>query len=111
MSVLVFTQNLGGAIFVAFAQAIFTNSLRQTIPKAVPSVSPDAIIAAGPNNMRKLVPADRLENLLGAYSTSIDHVLFLGLGIAVAALLISSMMGWKDIRKKDGMNESTDRQS
>lgn len=105
MSILVFCQNFGGAIFVAFAQTTFTNSLRQTIPAYAPAVNVDTVIAAGPTTMRQIVSSSELEGLLIAYSKSIDRIFYLGAAIAVVAFFLSCFMGWKDIRKKE---EQTD---
>lgn len=105
MSIFVFCQMFGGAIMVVFSQAIFTNSLRQTIPTYAPPVDAETIIAAGATQLRRNVPSNELGGVLLAYSKSLDRIYYLTASIAVISLFLSYFMGWKDLRKKE---EATD---
>ncbi|KAI9879279.1 MAG: hypothetical protein M1830_009009 [Pleopsidium flavum] len=107
MSSFVFCQYFGGAIMVVLAQTIFTNSLRETVPKYAPSVNAETVIAAGSTRMRQIVPSSEITGVLLAYSTSIDRIFYLCASIAVVSFFFSCFMGWQDIRKKGA---KTDRQ-
>lgn len=101
MSLLTFTQTLGGAVMLSCGQTIFGNSLKDTIPQYAKRVSPDAIIAAGATGIRKVVTNPKqLAGVLVAYSKSIDRVFYLALGCSCVCCICVWGMGWKDIRKK-----------
>ena len=100
MGILIFSQNMGGAVFLVVAETIFSSSLRQQILKDAPGVNADLIIAAGARSIRKVVTGQQLKGVLQAYSTAIDKVMYLGAGIAAAAFIFAWGLEWKDIRKQ-----------
>jgi hypothetical protein len=106
MAILIFCQNMGGAVFLLAANAIFSNGLRQQLRQreGAIGVSPDVIVDAGVRSIRKLVSGDRLAAVLQAYSNSVDHVMYLGIGVSVAALGFAWGLGWKDIRVERKLN-------
>lgn len=106
MAIVIFCQNMGGAVFLVAANAIFSNSLRQQLQQRVAAIgiAPDVIIDAGVRSIRKLVSGDQLAAVLQAYSNSVDHVMYLGIGVSVAAFAFAWGLGWKDIRVERKLN-------
>jgi hypothetical protein len=101
MSLLTFTQTLGGAVMLTCGETIFTNSLRDTIPIYAKGVNPEAIVVAGATGVRAIITdPTQLAGVLIAYSKSIDRVFYLAIGCSCACFLCALGMGWKDIRKK-----------
>ena len=98
MAILIFCQNIGAAVFLVAAQAIFINTLRQQIEHHVAGVNTEAIIVAGARSIRKLVSGVQLAGVLEAYSTSVDRIMYLGIGIGVVSFAFAWGLGWKDIR-------------
>ena len=106
MVIMIFCQNLGGAVFLTAAQTIFHNYLRQQIQVLVTGIDPEVTIAAGARSTRHLVSGERLAGVLQAYSTSVDRVMYLGVGIGVASFAFAWGRGWKDIRvEKKNVNK------
>ncbi|KAF2194356.1 MFS general substrate transporter [Zopfia rhizophila CBS 207.26] len=101
MAILILCQNLGSAVFLTVAQAIFSNSLHSHIAKDAPGVNADAILAGGARMVRILVSAQQLPAVLRAYSKAIDAVMYLGVGLGVSAFTCAWGLGFKDIRKKE----------
>jgi len=109
MSLLTFTQTLGGAIMLTFGETILTNSLRNLIPTYAPGVNPETVIAAGATGVRGVITdATQLAGVLVAYSKSIDRVFYLAIGCSAACFLFAWAMGWKDIRKKPKAKKATE---
>ncbi|KAL2866060.1 MDR family MFS transporter [Aspergillus lucknowensis] len=106
MAIMIFCQNLGGAVFLIAAQTIFSNILRDEITKHAPGVDANLIIAAGARSIRNFVSSEQLARVLEAYSTAIDGVMYLGVGISVAAFVFAGGLGWKDIRVNKKDNQS-----
>jgi hypothetical protein len=103
MSLLMFTQMLGGSVFLTLSDTVFTNSLHTYLETYAKGVSPQAIIQAGATRFRSLPiassPAD-LAGILMAYSKSVDDVFYMTAGCSCACFLFAWGMGWTDIRKK-----------
>jgi hypothetical protein len=100
MAILILCQNLGSAVFLTVAQAVFSNSLHSHIAKDAPGVNADAILAGGARMVRILVFAQQLPAVLEAYSKAIDAVMYLGVGLGLSAFTCAWGLGFKDIRTK-----------
>lgn len=72
-ALVVFTQFFGGAIFIAFAQTTFTNSLGPALREFAPNVSAKFVIDTGATNLRDVVPEGELDDVLMAYNKALTH--------------------------------------
>lgn len=104
MSILVFSQTFGGAIFLAIAQLIFSHGLISGLQEYAPTVNPEIVINAGATAVRGVVGAANLPAVLRAYMVGIDRVFYLSTGAAGAIFLFSWGMGWKSISKDKKIN-------
>jgi hypothetical protein len=107
MSILVFSQTFGGAVFLAIAQLIFSHGLISGLHEYAPTVNPDIVINAGATAVRSAVSAENLPAVLEAYMVGIDRVFYLSTGAAGAVFLFSLGMGWKSIKKDKKINSLT----
>lgn len=98
-ALVVFSQNLGGALFLSLAEVIFSSSLRNGLATYAPEVNPDVVIVAGATAVRTVMPAASLPGVLLAYSKAFDHVMFLATGAAGGAFLFAFGMRWMSIKK------------
>jgi hypothetical protein len=99
-ALVVFAQNLGGAVFLSLDQIIFGSGLRHYLEIYAPEVNPRVVIAAGAIGIRGVVPAASLPGVLLAYSKSFDRVMYLATGAAGGAILAAFGMRWMNIKKK-----------
>jgi hypothetical protein len=99
MSTLIFTQTFSGALFLTFADLIFSNGLETAMPHFAPEVDVQAVIQAGATGFRTIVPAASLHAVLVAYNQAVNHVFYLLTGAGVALLIFSWGMGWKSVKK------------
>jgi hypothetical protein len=104
MSILVFSQTFGGAIFLAIAQLIFGHGLISGLQEYIPSLDPEIVINAGATAVRGVISAADLHPVLEAYMVGIDRVFYLGTGAAGGVFLFSWGMGWKSIKKDKNIN-------
>jgi hypothetical protein len=98
-ALVVFSQNLGGVVWLTLAQVVFSNHLRYGLETYAPDVNPELVIVAGARGVREAVPAALLPGVLLAYSKAFDHVMYLTTGAAGATFLSAFGMGWKSIKK------------
>ncbi|KAL4905453.1 hypothetical protein BDW74DRAFT_152651 [Aspergillus multicolor] len=105
MAIIIFTQNMGGAVFLVAANTIFSNGLAAQLRKhqAEIGVDPDFILNAGATSIRRVLAGEensgRLAAALRCYTTAIGHVMYLGVGVSVATFAFGWGLGWVDIRK------------
>jgi hypothetical protein len=71
----IFSQFFGGAIFVAFAQTTFTNSLGPALKIFALGVDAEFIINVGATSLRDSVPESELHGVLVAYNQALMHTL------------------------------------
>ncbi|KAL5379303.1 hypothetical protein DPSP01_008575 [Paraphaeosphaeria sporulosa] len=110
LALIIFVQNLAGAIFLVVANTIFTQSLIKKLGQYAPSVSPQAALEAGSSAdaVRKLVDPSKpweLDGVLNAYSESLKTIWLMLVAFAGLAFICAFGMGWVDVRKKKSGNE------
>lgn len=111
MAIVIFTQNLGGGAFLVAANAIFNNGLRKQLEQraSIIKLDPNVIIERGALSVRKLgLSTSQLAAVLESYATSVDHVMYLGVGVAASTLAFSWGLGMKNILEVKKLKELTD---
>lgn len=93
-----FTQNLGGALFLAVAQNVFTNRLTEGLA-ALPGVDPRVVLQAGATNLLGLFPGKEISEVQLIYNKALTQTWYVA--VALAALSIVGAVGveWRDVRK------------
>ncbi|KAJ6438908.1 MFS transporter [Purpureocillium lavendulum] len=106
MSMSIFCQYLGGAVFLSVANVIFSTSLRAELPLEAPGVDPRLIIEAGAYAVRDVgIPEALLPGVLRAYCTSVNRVFYLASAVSVLLFATACCSGWVDTRKKKETDE------
>jgi len=98
VAAVVLSQAFGPAMFLAFAQTVFSTSLTKNLHTYAPLVNPELIFQAGASGYRDVVPAKDLAGVVLSYSKAINDVFFLALGAAVASFVVCWGMGWKSVK-------------
>lgn len=99
MAVLVFSQTLGGSLFLAFSQTAFTNGLGQALQTFAPDVDVHTLLVAGASAFREVVPEGSLAGVLLAYNQALNHVFYVSAGAASVSFAFCWGMGFKNVRK------------
>lgn len=99
VAAVVFSQAFGPAMFLSFAQTVFSNSLTKNLHTFAPEVNPEIVFVAGASGFRNLVQAGELQGVILSYSKAVDDVFYLTAGAAVAAFVSCWGMGWKSVKK------------
>jgi hypothetical protein len=100
MAIIIFCQNMGGAIFLVAANSIFSNALRQQLEQRIGDIGidPNVILHAGVHTIRNIVSGNQLGSALEAYTESISQVMYLGIGVSAATWAFAWGLGWTDVR-------------
>jgi hypothetical protein len=99
MSLAIFAQTFGGALFLTFAETIFTIDLIRGLSVFAPEVSAQEVINAGGTALRDVLPQGSLLGVLLAYDQTISHTFYLAAGAAVATFVCCWGMEWKGVTK------------
>ncbi|RDA95262.1 hypothetical protein CP533_1848 [Ophiocordyceps camponoti-saundersi (nom. inval.)] len=89
IAIVLFAQQLGGAIFVSVGQTILSGALVQKLSH-VPGLDPQAIVRAGATELRRMLPARYLPTVLDAYNFACTRIFYAALALAFAQLLTAA---------------------
>ncbi|KAM4055195.1 major facilitator superfamily protein [Hirsutella rhossiliensis] len=73
---LVFCQTFGGAIFIAVANSIFNNTLKNELTDRVPAMDAQVIVDAGATGLRAVAEGGDVTGVLMSYSKGVDAVFY-----------------------------------
>ena len=111
LALMFFMQQLGGSVFLAVSQNIFSSRLVDSL-SGIAGLDIGAIVNnTGATALRTIVPSDRLQTLIHAYSHALTRVFILTADLSACMILGALAMGWKKIKGKNetkGRSKSPD---
>lgn len=109
-----FFQSMGGAIFIAVAQALFQNGLTDAINRDAPGVPAEIFINSGASQVRQILAQLHLEKdtdaVLGAYLEGLRNTYYMSLALAGAGFLVACGLSWKKIKKFGAVTGESDKE-
>ena len=99
MSLINFSQSLGGSLGLSIGQNIFSNSLTDRLLR-IPGLNVAAVGRQGATKIQDVVPAALLGGVLEAYNFALTRVFILAAVSAGMATLCSLGIEWRKIDKK-----------
>ncbi|KAG9519430.1 MFS transporter, partial [Aureobasidium melanogenum] len=100
LSIILFAEQFGAALFVSAAQNVFQNRLVDNLHTSVPSLNATSIGTAGLSDLRDLVaPADMM-NVLVAVDRSVAQTWYMAVALAGMTILGSATMDWRSVKEK-----------
>lgn len=94
-----FMQQLGGSVFLAVSQNVFSTSLVDRL-SGTAGLDANTIVNTGATDLRKVVPPEQLSTVIDAYSHALTRV-FLLTAILSACMIIGVLpVEWKKIPSK-----------
>jgi hypothetical protein len=100
MSLVAFSQNFGGTLFLTFAQTIFSRSLIDGLKEFAPTVDAQAVIIAGASAIKRVVKPDQVKGVLEAYNLGVNRNFYLAAGAAAGTFVFCWGMGWQSVKQK-----------
>lgn len=98
IALMLFGQSLGGSVFVAVSQALYTNYITTTLP-SVPGIDVPLLLSAGAEGLQSVVPADKLTQVVIIYNEGLRHAFTVAVAVSCLLVLPAVGMEWIDIRK------------
>ncbi|KAH6715640.1 major facilitator superfamily domain-containing protein [Leptodontidium sp. MPI-SDFR-AT-0119] len=99
-ALVVFSQYLGGALFLSLDKTVFTSALKHFLHIHAPDVDPQLIVDLGALGVQQVEPATARTAVILAYSKAIEWVMYLGTASAAFGLIFAFGMGWTNVIKK-----------
>ncbi|KAL8711729.1 MAG: hypothetical protein Q9220_003900 [cf. Caloplaca sp. 1 TL-2023] len=100
IAIIQFGQNVGPAVFVTYAQTIFTRRLTADLGKYAPSLDAKALSTMGLKDLKSHVGEENLEGALLGYDKAVTQTFYLPLALSCATMLGSLGMEWRSVKKK-----------
>ena len=97
VSLMFFFQGIGGSIFISAAQTVFTHSLITKLGSFA-NITPDMIVKIGATELKNLIPAQFLPQVLIAYNSALSDVFKVGVACASATILCGLTMEWRSVK-------------
>ena len=100
LSVILFAQHFGPALFVSIGQTIFTNRLALNLHSVAPQLDAKAIEQMGLGQLKSSIGPQKLQDVLLGIDRSLVQTWYLPLGLACASAIGSIMMEWRSVKEK-----------
>ncbi|KAH8426649.1 MDR family MFS transporter [Aspergillus melleus] len=92
-----FSQTLGGAVFISVAQNVFTNALLQNLA-GIPEIVPQEVVNIGATDLTNSIPADVLPRVVSAYNNGLVDAFYVSTAVGALSLLGALFVQWKSVK-------------
>ncbi|KAF2645802.1 MFS general substrate transporter [Massarina eburnea CBS 473.64] len=100
-AIMMFSQTLGGALFISVGQNVFTNQLIKNLASVVPDLNPQLVLSVGATGIKSAVPQQFLSGVLSAYNTTLTQTFYVSVATAAMSILGASVVQWKNMKGMD----------
>ena len=97
ISLVMFCQQLGGAVFVSVGESVFTNQLVKGL-RNVSGVSPAVVVKTGATDIRHVVDPFNLHGVLVAYNGALTKTFTVATAMACLSIIGGLCIEWKNIK-------------
>ncbi|KAL1302086.1 hypothetical protein AAFC00_002524 [Neodothiora populina] len=99
-AIVMFSQTLGGALFISVAQNIFTNRLLTNLKAVVPGLDSSIVLATGATNLKTVIAQEYLPGVQTAYNEAITQCFYVAVALACLSSIGAGFMEWKSVKGK-----------
>lgn len=99
VAIMFFMQSLGGSVFICIGQALFTNYITENL-STIPGIDMKKILATGSADLAKVVPADKLTEVLTYYNEGLRRAFIVVVAVSCLMILPTLGMEWKSVKAK-----------
>lgn len=99
VSLMMFAQNFGGAVFLSVGQNVFTDELARGLGGVEGlRVGREEVVRMGAISIRKLVPEEAMGVFLECYSGAVRGAMYVALGLACCSAVGALLVEWKSVK-------------
>ncbi|KAF2876553.1 major facilitator superfamily domain-containing protein [Massariosphaeria phaeospora] len=100
-AVMMFTQTLGGALFISVGQNVFTNQLIKNLAIAVPELPAGLVLTVGATELKTRIPIESLTGVLSAYNLALRQTFYVSTAAAALSIVGAAFVEWKSMKGKN----------
>ncbi|MCJ1385489.1 hypothetical protein MMC17_008612 [Xylographa soralifera] len=105
-ALMMFSQLLGGTVFVSVSNNIFDTRLAQNLAK-IPGIDVGSVVATGATDLKNMVPASLLPQVLVAYNDALRATFYVATALTCCTIFGSLAMEWKSVKKGQQKQDSS----
>jgi hypothetical protein len=100
-AIMMFSQTLGGALFIAVAQNVFENQLISNIAASqIPGLDPQEVVNTGATEIQSVIAPNLLPAVLKAYNASVTHTYYVSVALASLSIIGALFVPWNSVKGK-----------
>jgi hypothetical protein len=100
-AIMMFSQTLGGALFIAVAQNVFQNQLVKSVAAAnIAGLDPALVIQTGATQIQTLIPKQFLPTVLDAYNGALTNAFYVSVAMASLSVVGALSIQWNSVKGK-----------
>ncbi|KAJ4301169.1 MFS sugar transporter [Kalmusia sp. IMI 367209] len=100
-AIMMFSQTLGGALFISVGQNVFTNQLIKNLQTVVPDLNPTIVLAVGATELKNAIEAKFLDGVLTAYNSALTQTFYVSVASASLSIIGAAFVEWKSMKGKE----------
>lgn len=97
---MMFSQTLGGALFISVGQNVFQNQLIKNLHTVVPDLPVGVVLNTGATQLQHQVPATFLDGVLHAYNGALTQTWYVSVAMSALSLIGALAIEWKSMKGK-----------
>ncbi|OKL58655.1 hypothetical protein UA08_06334 [Talaromyces atroroseus] len=105
-AIVVFSQSLGGALFISVAQSVFQNGLVSYLDSHSEDIESSVIVGAGATGVRQVLAQmgklNELPTVVNAYMNGLGNAYRVSLALTCLAFIVCLFVEWKSVKKEKG---------
>ncbi len=99
-AIIMFSQTLGGALFISVGQNVFNNELVKNVLLKAPNLRPDIILQTGATELKNRIDPELLPGVLEAYNLALVRTFYVAVAIGSLSIIGSVLMPWISVKGK-----------
>ncbi|ORY16260.1 major facilitator superfamily domain-containing protein [Clohesyomyces aquaticus] len=100
-AVMMFSQTLGGALFISVGQNVFTNMLIKNLRAVVPDLNPTLVLTVGATELKNRIPVEFLAGVLKAYNKTLTQTFAVSVAVGAASIIGALFIEWRSMKGKN----------
>ena len=99
-AILMFSQMLGGSLFVSVGQNVFENQLLKNLKAVVPDFPAGVVLSTGATELKNAVPPQYISRVLVAYNAALTQTWYVSVALACLSTFGAVVLEWKSMKAK-----------
>lgn len=99
-AIMMFTQTLGGALFISVGQNVFTNQLIKNLAKLGSGLDTGLVLRTGATELKHAIPEEFIGGVLQAYNDTLNQTFYVSVACGAMSIIGAAFVEWKSMKGK-----------